>query len=69
MTVDGKKGLICMLIVGGEERLSVLERVCWYQCEPRMFGGRGGGEECLASKDKRWAGTSLNVYSVVDAVL
>lgn len=38
MTVDGK-GLICMLIVRGEERLSVLERVCWYECEPQMFEG------------------------------
>lgn len=25
-------------------------------------------EGCPGSKDKRWAGTSLNVYSIADAV-
>lgn len=55
-----------MLIDGGEESLNVLERVCWYECDPQMFGGGAG---MFGSKDKCWAGTSLNVYRIVDAVL
>lgn len=42
------KGLTCMLIDGGEESLNVLERVCWYECDPQMFGG--GGQACLEVK-------------------
>lgn len=60
------KGLTCMLIDGGEESLNVLERVCWYECDPQMFGGGAG---MFGSKDKCWAGTSLNVYRIIDAVL
>lgn len=41
MTMDGK-GLICMLIVGGEKRLSMIEQVCWYDCELQMFGTERG---------------------------
>lgn len=37
MTADGK-GLICMSTEGGEKDASVLERGCWYECEPQMFG-------------------------------
>lgn len=57
-----------MLIVGGEERLNVLERVCWYECEPQMFSG-GGKKRDISKVKTGWAGTSLNVYSIVDAVL
>lgn len=44
----------------------VMDQVCWYECEPQMFGDK---EACLESQDECWAGTSLNVYSIVDAVL
>lgn len=40
-TVEGK-GLICMLDVGGEERRTTLELVCWYECELQLFEGKRG---------------------------
>lgn len=47
--------------------------MCWSEYVgtnviPQMFGG-GGGAGMFGSKDKCWAGTSLNVYRIVDAVL